>query len=388
MKHRKARNLLTVFSILVGIATIFIFVSFGYGLYDYIEDYKTGTSANKILVMGGGGAINLDSPFILNEEDKETIEKTAGVSQAMGVYFGVVNIEKNQESKYVYLVSYEPDNNLLFELQTVEVIEGRDLQKNEKKKVLAGYNYKIPGKIFEDGLKVNDNIEVNGESLKIVGFVSEVGSSTDDSQLYITEEYYVDFFPEADSYVEIIGVVEDTDKIDLIVDRVERNLRKERGQEEGKEDFFVQSFVDLIESFSQVLNIVIGFVFLIALISIFVSAVNTANTMITSVLERYKEIGVLKAIGARNSEIFGIFLFESAFLGFVAGIFGVILGAGISYVGGIILSGLGFAFLQPYLALELFGLLILFSVLTGAISGAIPAWNASKTNTVDALRYE
>ena len=110
--------------------------------------------------------------------------------------------------------------------------------------------------------------------------------------------------------------------------------------------------------------------------------------MITSVLERYKEIGVLKAIGARNSEIFGIFLFESAFLGFIAGVLGVIFGAGISYGAGILLDSLGFGFLQPNLSIELFGGLILFSMLTGAISGAIPAWNASKINTVDALRYE
>jgi putative ABC transport system permease protein len=389
IKQRKSRNALTIFSILVGIATIFIFVSFGYGLYSYVEDFKTGGSANKILVMGKGGTgFGTGSPFILTEDDKKVVERTAGISSVTGAYFNVVKAEKNNEIKYVYIISYEPENDLLFEFGSIGIEFGRNLQKGEKKKVVAGYNYGVAGKIFERPLKLNEDFEVNGVKLKIVGFMEEVGNSADDAQLYITEDYYTDLFPNATSYQQIIAAVEDTDEIDLTIERVTKNLRKSRNQEEGKEDFFVQSFVDLIESFSQVLNIVIGFVILIALISIIVSAVNTANTMITSVLERYKEIGVLKAIGARNSEIFGIFLFESAFLGFIAGVLGVIFGAGISYGAGILLDSLGFGFLQPNLSIELFGGLILFSMLTGAISGAIPAWNASKINTVDALRYE
>ena len=81
-----------------------------------------------------------------------------------------------------------------------------------------------------------------------------------------------------------------------------------RNLEEGKEDFTVQSFDDLLEDFSNALDLIIGFVVLIAFISVIVSTINTANTMITSVLERYKEIGILKAVGAKNSEIFKIYL--------------------------------------------------------------------------------
>ncbi|MCW8965210.1 MAG: FtsX-like permease family protein, partial [Candidatus Pacearchaeota archaeon] len=150
----------------------------------------------------------------------------------------------------------------------------------------------------------------------------------------------------------------------------------------------VQSFNDMIESFSSVLNIIVGFIILIALISVIVSAINTANTMITSVLERYKEIGVLKAIGAKNSEIFGIFLFESSFLGLVAGVLGVGFGWALARLGGIILENLGWGFLSPYFTKELFLGCILFAVVTGAISGVAPAIRASKINTVEALRYE
>jgi len=180
--------------------------------------------------------------------------------------------------------------------------------------------------------------------------------------------------------------------IEQAVENVERGLRKHRDVEKGKEDFFVQTFENMIESYTAAINIIIAFVILIALISVLVSAVNTANTMITSVLERYKEIGILKSIGARNSEVFEIFLFESAFLGFTAGILGVLLGWIATLVANMTLNSLGWGFLQPAYSIlfpgDLFIYCILFAVITGAISGVIPAYRASRINTVDALRYE
>ena len=180
----------------------------------------------------------------------------------------------------------------------------------------------------------------------------------------------------------------DVDKISNAIDNIEKNLRDSRNVEEGKEDFTVSSFEDMLEQFTSALNIIIGFVILIALISVVVSAINTANTMITSVLERVKEIGVMKSIGARNSEILKIFLFESSFLGFMAGVVGVFLGWLLAFVAGTILLSLGWGFLQPYYPWQLFLGCILFATVTGAISGIVPAISASRTNPVEALRYE
>ena len=107
-----------------------------------------------------------------------------------------------------------------------------------------------------------------------------------------------------------------------------------------------------------------------------------------AVLERIKEIGVMKAIGAKNSDIFIIFVFESGFLGLVAGIVGVLVGFGITSIAETFLDGNGWGFLSPYYSWELFIGCILFATFTGAISGIIPAWKASKIRTVNALRYE
>ncbi len=389
LKHRKARSFLTILSIFIGIATIFIFISFGWGLYDYIGELSSSSSADKIIIQAkGGGMPGLDDTFKLTEDDLEAIRKTSGVLEVTGLRFKVVEMEKNNVKKYTLLISYDPERPMMMEMSNIKIGFGRDLNKGEKGKMVAGYGFQVPDTIFSQEYEVNDNVNVNGEKIKIVGFYESVGSPPDDAQLYITNDYMEELYPEDElSYGWIMARV-DTDKLEQVVENIEKNLRKERGLDKGKEDFFVQSFQDMIESFGSALNIVIGFVILIALISVVVSAVNTANTMITSVLERIKEIGIIKSIGGRNSEVFKIFLFESAFLGFVSGVIGVGVGWSVSYLGGVILDNLGWGFLSPHFSIWLFIGCILFATITGAISGVIPAIKASKINPVEALRYE
>jgi len=388
LKKNKGRSFLTIFSILVGIATIFLFISFGLGLYSYIDELSSSSSADKLLIMpataGGYGTANT---ITMDDSDIEVVKKTPGVFDATGLYFSAAEIRQNGNLKYVFLISYDPKNDMILDSFQVGAEDGRTLRSGDSNKALLGYNYLVPDKIFHTPYRVNDKIEINGQDLKIIGFLEEIGNPQDDSQIYVTNEQYEDMHPEEDSYGEIFAQV-DMDNLDKVVEDVEKNLRKHRDVEEGKEDFTVQSFHEMMEQFSGALNIVIGFVILIALISVLVSTINTANTMITSVLERYKEIGILKAVGSKNSDIFSIFLFESAFLGFVAGVLGCILGWALASLAGAILENLGWSFLQPYFSFYLFSGLILFATLTGAISGAIPALKAAKTNPVDALREE
>lgn len=378
---------MTVFSILIGIATIFIFISFGAGLYNYVDTYTEGSSADKLLIMAKGGGIpGMDDTIKLTDEDIKAIEKVAGIYGASGAYFNSVKTNFKGETKYTFVTSYDPRNPLVLELFNIDIISGRSLNSGDLGVVL-GYSYLIDGKIFEEGLEVNDIIEVDSHKLKVLGFFEEIGNPADDANIYMTNDRFLELFPSKTSYAEIVARAE-ISNLNEVIEDVEKNLRKERDVEKGKEDFYVQSFEDLIESFSGALDVIIYFIILIALISVLVSAINTANTMITSVLERYKEIGVLKAIGARNSEIITIFLFESAFLGFISGVFGVLLGWGLSTLAGSILKELGYGFLQPYFTPLLFIGLILFAILTGAISGVFPAIKASKINVVDSLRYE
>lgn len=388
LKHRKGRSFLTIFSILIGITTIFIFLSFGLGLFTYIEEISGSSSVDKVIIQAKTSAApGLDDTFKLTEDDLEVIESTAGVYEASGSYFKVGEAIQKDTRRFVFVVSIDPKNDLMMEVSDIEVVVGRELKSGEGKKAVLGYNYQFDDNIFPKGLEINDEINVQGEDLRVIGFYSAVGNPQDDSNIYITEDYLEELYPGENSYGMIVAKV-DVSNMDEVIERIEHNLRKERNLDEGKEDFFVQSFEELIDSYSSALNIVIFFIILIALISVIVSAINTANTMITSVLERYKEIGVIKSLGARNSEILRIFLFESAFLGFVSGVFGVFIGYLITSFAGKILEDLGWGFLSPYYSWELLIGCVLFATVTGAVSGVLPAIRASKTNIVDALRTE
>jgi len=394
LMNRKVRSSLTILSIFVGIATIFIFISFGWGLYYYVDSISSEMGIDKVFIQAKGmGAPGMDNTFKLEDKDLNAVEKTRGVLQATGMEMSSVKISSNNQIKYAFSagmpVNDEKQMHLMEELSTFKVDVGRQLQKGDDDKVVLGHNYMIAEKFFTKPLKMGDKVEINDLEFKIIGFYEEVGNPSDDSNIYLTPEAFRtvtgrDYV----SYAMLVAKVDNVDNIDETIDRIERRLRYVRGLEEGKEDFSVESAQQMIEAFGTTLNIVVGFIIMIALISVLVSAINTANTMFTSILERTKEIGVMKAIGATNSEILTIFLIESSILGLAAGIIGVAVGAFLSILGGQILTMLGWSFLQPYMPWKLFLGCILFAGIVGTISGLIPAYNASKKSPVESLRYE
>ncbi len=394
LMNRKLRSALTIISIFVGISTIFIFVSFGLGLFTYINDISSDIGTDKLIVQARGiGAPGSDDTFRLEESDIETLEKTRGVENAAAMAFTGAEVEKGDQTKYVYVVSLpvedKDDLDLSMSLMTVDLMEGRNLDKGDDSRVVLGYRYTLENGVFRKPSGLGDKFTINDQDFTIVGIFEEIGNPSDDSNIYITEDAYKELTEDDNiNYAMILAQVDDVSRIEEIRERAKKNMRKDRGLEEGKEDFFIQSAAQLIESFAIVLNIVVGFIILIAVISVVVSAINTANTMFTSILERTKEIGILKAIGAQNMEILTVFLLESSILGFLAGIIGIIVGVSLSYMGGVILDNLGWGFLKPSFPLVLFIGCLVFATLVGTISGMIPAFNASRQKPVDSLRYE
>ena len=388
--HRKSRSLLTIFSILVGIITIFVFVSFGQGLFDYVTELRTSSGADKVTIIPKGiGAPGLDNTFFLTEKDIMAVQRTSGVIEATGIYAKAAEVQKGKTKRFVFLLGYNPKySDLIREMFSIDIYQGRNLKEGDINRILLGHNYMLDNKIFPNGLIINDNIELNGEKSRIVGFYEAIGNPQDDSNIYITDEYFEKIYPDkSKKYNQIIAKV-DAEDMEQTIKNIASSLRKSRNLDKGKEDFFVSSFEELLEQFTRALDYIVYFVIFIALISVVVSAVNTANTTITSVIERIKEIGIMKSIGARNSEVFAIFVFESGFLGFIGGVLGVAVGFIITSIAGAFLDSAGWGFLSPNYSWILFLGCTLFATLTGAISGIIPAWKASKIRPVRALRYE
>ena len=151
----------------------------------------------------------------------------------------------------------------------------------------------------------------------------------------------------------------------------------------------MQTPLQLVSAFSAIFNIVQAVVIGIAAISLLVGAVGIANTMYTSVVERTKDIGVMKAVGATNEQITVLFLVESGMLGLTGGIVGIIVGI---FIGKMIQyassAALGVTLIRAEFPLSLiFGALV-FAFVLGAISGMLPALAAAKLKPVDALRFK
>jgi putative ABC transport system permease protein len=128
------------------------------------------------------------------------------------------------------------------------------------------------------------------------------------------------------------------------------------------------------------------FISIVALISVFIGAIGIVNTMTTSVLERKKEIGVMKSVGAKNQHIFLQFFIESSLLGLIGGIAGALFGTLISFLGVFGMNNFLGTELMPEINFVLIFFTLLGAFLIGGIAGIAPAIKAAKQNPVEALR--
>jgi len=388
------RSFLTILSILIGITAIFALISFGQGINKYMNDFAQEMGSDKIMMMPGGGLASAPgtSNILYTDDDLEFLKKIKGVDEATGMLITSGKIEfKDYREKYPFVIgiSTESSEKKLVEsmFAGIEIIEGRDLKKGDVLKATAGYSNTIPNRMFKRAISVGDKVEINDIKVEVIGFYEEIGSPTDDAQYYISLEGFKEIFDIEDYEYLYLRVSPDQDPSE-IAGRIEEKFRKRRGQKEGQEDFTIQTFEDVMATFTNMILILNGVLVMIALISLVVAAVNITNTMYTAVLERTREIGVMKAIGSRNRQILNVFVIESGILGLLGGTLGILLGYGIAKMGQAIARAAGLSFLRPYFPIWLTVGCLMFAFLVGAGSGLLPAIQASKQKPVDSLRYE
>ncbi|MBU0980449.1 MAG: ABC transporter permease [Nanoarchaeota archaeon] len=389
--HRKMRSSLTVLSILIGVMAIFALVSFGLGIKNYMDVLAEDMGIDKLFIQAkGAGAPGTDESFYLSEGDINFVRKIKGVSDVAAFYVKVAEITQGKETKYAFAMGYDPaDTKLVEEALTVDIEKGRQLKKGDVKKVLLGYNYQFENKYFKKEISIGDKIEINGEKLEVIGFYGQVGNAQDDSNIYMTLEGMESIFDDiTGKYGWGLIRADKNEDPEALADKIQEKLRKYKGQEEGKEDFYVQTFADALATFSNIIGILNTILYVIALISLIVAFVNIMNVMYTAVIERTKEIGILKAVGAKNGDIFTIFVFESGFLGMLGGAAGILFGWAIASLGGLIASSAGYPLLTPIFPWYLIAGCLAFAFFVGALAGFLPALQASKQNVADALRYE
>jgi len=277
---------------------------------------------------------------------------------------------------------------LVGEAQTWNILEGRNLKKGDKYKAILGWEH-TQTTLFEKRVEVGNKIILHRKEFKVVGFLEKIGSPPDDQSAIIPLEAYEEVFDTKDELGFIIAQSQQGEDPFKVADGVKKELRRAHDVDEGEEDFDVQTPEQFAESFAIILDIVQIVLIGIAAISLLVGGIGIMNTMYTSVLQRTKEIGILKALGAKNSHILYLFLVESGLYGLGGGIIGAVIGIGFAKLTEyVFIQVVGPAFLHIEINwLFVLGVLF-FSFMVGCISGIAPARRASKLKPVDALRYE
>jgi putative ABC transport system permease protein len=392
LRRRKLRAWLTMLGIFIGIAAVVALISLGQGLEDAVTAQFESLGSDKIIIeergVQGPPGSGTSKSTKLTSEDLEEIKNVRGVLGAAGVIFKTGKLEYKDEIDFVFIWGMPQNSNEKKYVSFFDVEQGRDLKEGDGKKVVVGVRY-IEGKVFEKELSLGDKINIEGEEFEIVGVFERIGNPFDDSAIMMTKDMMKELYGIDDEESVIYAQVENIDEIDKVKEDIERALRKLRNEDEGKETFQVTTSEQFLQSFSNILGIVQAVLVGIAAISLFVGGIGIMNTMYTSVLERTKEIGIMKAIGAKNKDILLIFLFEAGLLGMVGGIIGVIIGIGLSKTAEYFATlYLGTNLLQASTDHVLIIGALVFSFVIGVISGVLPALQASRLRPVDALRYE
>jgi len=392
VRRRKKRTILTMLGIFVGIAAVVALVSLGQGLEEMVDRQFEKIGADKIIIQAkeiGYGGQNV--PGQLTKHDLDIVMRTKGVANAAGALFrgALVRFNNVQRTQFMTgLPGKKEEADLIKQMNAWEIAEGRELSYKDRGKAVIG-NDLAHKNLFNKEIRIGNRIEVSGKTFEVVGILKRVGDPGTDTSVAIPEEEAREITGEQEAYSYIVAQSAPGLNPEDVADGIEKAIRRDRHQKEGREDFTVQTSTELIESFMKVFFIIQAVFVGIAAISLLVGGIGIMNTMYTAVLERTREIGVMKAIGARNRDILGIFLIESGFLGAAGGVIGIIIGFCIS-------KGVEIGVNARFGANTLVAAFpwyvvvgaLLFSFIVGAISGVLPARRASRLKPVDALRYE
>ena len=410
--HSKLRSWLTIIGIIIGIAAVVSIVSISIGAEQQLSSRLGNLGANILTVTpgfsrargnvgfgggggefqfqgGGGGSSSTTQAKNLTSRDINVIKTLPNVVYVMGTVSAQGTMIYSAKSANVRVTGV--DNLVWKDITTETLLSGRFLTSGDTYSVVIGSN--LATSTF-DNIPLNSKVTIEGKSFNVVGILNG-GSS-----VYMPIQTARDVFDTIgqNEFNSISVKINDVGLANDTVNTITSQLMMSRGiLQTSKRDFTVSNPSALQDTFKQTISTMAIFLGAIAAISLIVGAIGIANTMFTSVLEKTKEIGIMKAIGARNKNILTIFLLNSGMIGLVGGIGGIILGViGSGLIGSMVSSssgtagGGGIGRLLGNTAITP-GLLIgalLFSVVIGMIAGVIPAYRASKLKPVDALRYE
>ena len=392
LKHRGIRSWLTLLGIFIGVTAVVSLIGLGTGLQAAVSA-QFGISSTQIITVQAGGLNAYGPPGSgvvnkLTTEDVEAIEKLSSVEIAISRIISSCKLEYNNIVEFGSSVSI-PDGDgrkLAYEALDLDVKTGRMIKDGDVNNIMLGYNFYVDDNGFGKGVVPGKIMLIQDERFKVVGILEKKGSFLFDNMVFMNAVPLRDLMDYGDDVDLIVVKAWSEEDMNRAKEDIEKLMRKRRDVDLGEEDFEVSTPETMMDTVNQVLGGVQAFIVIIASISILVGALGIVNTMTTSVLERRKEIGIMKAIGGTNEQVFMQFFFEAGMLGFIGGLVGVVFGTLISMMGIVGINNFIGGELNLVIDFVLIGGALAGSFIIGAVAGIVPAMNAAKQNPVEALR--
>ncbi len=366
--RRKFRSALTILGVIIGISTIVSLMTIAYGMRTQVK--------NTLNEMLGAGIIvsSRTSGVDIPEYVKDIILNVSGVKDAVPVITTMANVG-NQP---VLTIGINPKD--ATRLYRVSLAEGRLLNQGEKDSVIFGASTAATL-----GIQVNDTVTLStqmggvGKKFRVVGLLRAIG----------TGELSIGCFLTLDAAQELVNRKGYVSDILVILDDPNLGEELERTFRTMFEDASVVRQEELMRQIDRIMNIINGVLLALGAVSLAVGALGILNTVMMSVHERRREIGMLKAVGAERWHILSLFLSEALIISIIGGLIGCGLGLTSVYLIQWLVSMIGLNLTIPLLiAPDILIGAFLVAISIGLIAGLYPSWKAANVPPVEALRYE
>jgi putative ABC transport system permease protein len=398
----KTRSFLTILGIIIGIAAIIIIMAIGNSAQSLILKQVEGIGSNLIAVTPGASE-EVGPPAsvfgivtkTLADDDLEDIRndnQIRGLKAISGYANGTVLVTRRSEDSNVSLMGVNSGH---LKIAGTEIDQGtffteKDDKSLEKNVVLG---YEIAEEFFKNENPINQKIKIDSHQFRVIGVLEK----EDSSAFGVSDQNNSVFIPLRTAQKLVLGIdylnfirikIENVDQINQAKKRVREILRENHNIDDpSKDDFSIKDQAMALDMLKNITDIIRYFLLTVASVALLVGGIGIMNIMLISVNQRIKEVGLRKAIGAKNKDVLAQFLVESIFVSLIGGIIGIILGILVSFIIYLVINYLGYewAFM---ISVSSVVVAVVVSMVVGIIFGIYPAKKASRISPMEALHYE
>ncbi len=402
IRHARLRSFLTMLGIVIGIASVILLMAIGGSAQNLILSQVEGLGSNLIIIIPGGtNSGRFSSPATaqgiviksLKQNDVDALRREPAIAAVVAEIRGQADVVYGDND---VTITYEGVTSNFFSVRNFETAKGYPFAEND----VNSFNHvTVIGSALANTLfgptinPLGKLIHIKNLSFRVMGVLPKKGTGAfgidQDNLVIVPISVGQKQMLGIDYYTDIIVQANNAFSIDFTKSRVTSVLRGNHGiANANKDDFTIQTQEDILSLLGNITSIMTLFLAAIASISLVVGGIGIMNIMLVSVVERTKEIGLRKAVGATHKDILKQFLIEAVMLTAIGGATGILVGSLLTALTYVVLSHVlatGWTFVLPPQAIIL---AVAVSTITGLAFGIYPARQAAKKNPIDALRYE